>query len=333
MKKIRKGNDIKVTWSLVKEGQPYSLEGVELSLYLKNAFGKSEITDFTISGNSVIWNFYGKDQKHVGKYTLEIVINENEVGMVTTDCVDFVYLTPETPCCEGTDDENITTETIELTSAVDLAPVVIQGEGGSGLKFSEERTIYGVYEEELTEEQRAYNIETYNKLMAGEAITANVGGVILTYAGDAIFFYQSVLLAGIEIWYQIELLEDGSVEVMEETFIILLNLDNPEEFKAVAAEMYSKFWLMFPYCRLFVTYNNVICVADEFDLETFSDFVIGFTCNNERVRVTFNTEGDILNKEIIPLGGGGGSVDPELLEAYMPLAREFSDDFNNDFAR
>jgi hypothetical protein len=32
-------------------------------------------------------------------------------------------------------------------------------------------------------------------------------------------------------------------------------------------------------------------------------------------------------------GEGGGSIDPELLEAYMPLSRDFSDDFNNDFTR
>ena len=31
--------------------------------------------------------------------------------------------------------------------------------------------------------------------------------------------------------------------------------------------------------------------------------------------------------------GGGGSVDAELLEVFIPMAREFSDDFNNDFAR
>lgn len=31
--------------------------------------------------------------------------------------------------------------------------------------------------------------------------------------------------------------------------------------------------------------------------------------------------------------GGGGSIDPELLEGYMPLVRDFSDDFNNDFTR
>ena len=26
-------------------------------------------------------------------------------------------------------------------------------------------------------------------------------------------------------------------------------------------------------------------------------------------------------------------IDPELLEGYMPLVRDFSDDFNNDFTR
>lgn len=31
--------------------------------------------------------------------------------------------------------------------------------------------------------------------------------------------------------------------------------------------------------------------------------------------------------------GGGGSIGPALLEGYMPMMREFSDDFNNDFSR
>ena len=35
----------------------------------------------------------------------------------------------------------------------------------------------------------------------------------------------------------------------------------------------------------------------------------------------------------IVIEGGGGTIDPELLEAYMPLSRDFSDDFNNDFSR
>lgn len=36
---------------------------------------------------------------------------------------------------------------------------------------------------------------------------------------------------------------------------------------------------------------------------------------------------------IMQNNGGGGSVDPELLEGFIPLSRDFSDDFNNDFAR
>lgn len=35
----------------------------------------------------------------------------------------------------------------------------------------------------------------------------------------------------------------------------------------------------------------------------------------------------------IVIEGGGGTIDPELLEGYMPLSRDFSDDFNNDFSR
>lgn len=37
-------------------------------------------------------------------------------------------------------------------------------------------------------------------------------------------------------------------------------------------------------------------------------------------------EGDLVIK-------AGGSIDPELLEGFIPLSRDFSDDFNNDFAR
>lgn len=32
-------------------------------------------------------------------------------------------------------------------------------------------------------------------------------------------------------------------------------------------------------------------------------------------------------------GSEGGSIDTELLEDFIPLCRDFSDDFNNDFAR
>lgn len=38
-------------------------------------------------------------------------------------------------------------------------------------------------------------------------------------------------------------------------------------------------------------------------------------------------------ESIMQNNGGGGSIDPKLLEGFIPLQRQFSDDFNNDFAR
>ncbi len=50
------------------------------------------------------------------------------------------------------------------------------------------------------------------------------------------------------------------------------------------------------------------------------------------VSTAITSNGDaVLTVRVIKTGGG--SIDPELLEGYMPLQRQFSDDFNNDFAR
>lgn len=130
MKKIRIGNDIAVTWAIYKDEKPYSLVGLDISLYLEHAFGRSKINSYRIIDNKVVWTFEGKEQEHTGNYSLVLVINENKEGMATTDQCDFVRLVPVTPCCEGYDDENVATETIELTSSVEFAPVVISGGGG-----------------------------------------------------------------------------------------------------------------------------------------------------------------------------------------------------------
>lgn len=123
MKDIRQGNDIKVAWSIFRQdGEPYGLEGLDVSLYLKSMFGRKELSDFTISENMVFWTFFGKDQKNSGKYSLELVINEGEDGMITTDACDFVNLVPcSCKIVNSTDDANVTIETIELSSELGLA--------------------------------------------------------------------------------------------------------------------------------------------------------------------------------------------------------------------
>lgn len=72
------------------------------------------------------------------------------------------------------------------------------------------------------------------------------------------------------------------------------------------------------------------------------DIVTAFVLVAHTEQESGNPEGDVTiqtvslesNSVLLPVGGGGGgSVDPELLEGFIPLSRDFSDDFNNDFAR
>ena len=121
MKDIRKGNDINVRWGIYAEGAPFSLEGKEISLYLRTPYGKKEVTP-VVEGNAVLWTFLGKDQKHTGKHSLELVINEDAEGMVTTDACDFVNLVSCSCKVGGADEANVTTESIELTSELGFLP-------------------------------------------------------------------------------------------------------------------------------------------------------------------------------------------------------------------
>ena len=129
MKDIRIGNDIIVSWSIFAEGAPYSLEGKEVTLYLCSQFGKRRAEGYAITGNQITWTFFGKEQKHSGKYSLELVVNEDAEGMVTTDACDFVNLVNCTCKVGGADDAGVQTESIELTS--NLEYVANAGGGGS----------------------------------------------------------------------------------------------------------------------------------------------------------------------------------------------------------
>ena len=121
MKDKRQGNDLKVAWSIfMQDGEPFRLDGKDVSLYLKNMFGRKELNDFVTTGNIIQWTFYGKDQKNTGKYSLELVINEGEKGMITTDKCDFVNLVSCSCKLQGGEDApNVETESIELTSTLE----------------------------------------------------------------------------------------------------------------------------------------------------------------------------------------------------------------------
>ena len=82
-----------------------------------------------MKGNQIHWTFYGKDQKTTGRYSLILVGNENEKGMITTDTCDFVNVVSCSCKVKNSEDStNVETETIELTSNLDY----VAGTGGGG---------------------------------------------------------------------------------------------------------------------------------------------------------------------------------------------------------
>lgn len=125
MKRKRKGNDIKITWTFLQDGLPYIIDKEKSKLLLHTPFGIITISEYSVSENVLTWTFLGKNQKMPGKYSLTLSVNEGEEGMITTDSCDFVHLV-NCSCQEGgNDNNNVKTESIELTSNISV------GGGGS----------------------------------------------------------------------------------------------------------------------------------------------------------------------------------------------------------
>lgn len=108
MEKIRKGNDIEVQWAIytgfgINEA-PYDLTGRNLTLYLRNQFGRQEVYEYTIDKHIIRFMYWGKDQKQTGTYSIELVENEGREGMHTVDECDAFTLVNHS-CQTGGDSE------------------------------------------------------------------------------------------------------------------------------------------------------------------------------------------------------------------------------------
>ena len=210
MKSVRIGNDIHIQWSLLNEGEQFFLEEKDVTIYQSCKYETRKITDFSVSGSTVTWTFFGKEQKYTGTYSVQLVINEGKENMVTTDVRKFVNITPH--CCDvdDSDEQDFVVESVHLQTEVNFVSMMV--------------------DDELSEE-------------SGNAIANRA-------VANALKEKQDALVSG-------------------------------ENIKTINGQS-----------------------------------LLG--------------KGNI---EIQGGGSGGGSIDPELLEDYLPMAREFSDDFNNDFAR
>lgn len=194
----------------------------------------------------------------------EIVTLEGYAEEVVNDLENNIKTNPS---------EYVKLKTINGKSLYGSGNIVIEGgEGGSGLQYAIERTVYptwikmdleGILSEdiaiEISDEERAYNIETGSMAHTNEP-------VFISYLGC--FFAQTTVNYNTETgsW------ADAIFNTVHEVDGLLYSLS-------------------------MIVYAN----------------------------------GDV-NFEVEKIQTGGG-VDPELLEGYMPMMRDFSDDFNNDFAR
>lgn len=196
------------------------------------------------------------------------------------------------------------------------------GDGGAGLKYSEERMLYGI-DGELTDEQRAYNVETYNKAMAGEPISANINGALLeAMTSEGVWFVYVDFFGPVLLFTEFSLLPDGSVEVTDAVNFAIIDLDNLVQAKSDIAYMISTYGFCYELLRILVSYKGTISTVDETKYTFGGTHEMWFNHGNERVRLVHTQEGDIISIESTPLGGGG----VELLEIRYKYGEELTDE-------
>lgn len=145
-KRFRIGNDIRIEWTLIdKEGQPY-VPAPGSRVVLCSGINTKEIEDYSVDGNTVKFVFYGKDQCWAGCYSLLIVEHKGERDMVTFDVPSVFHLVHHSWQTGGEDSDRIKTETVTLTSAVEI-PGIPGPPGKSAYQIAVDNGFIGTEEE------------------------------------------------------------------------------------------------------------------------------------------------------------------------------------------
>lgn len=139
--KVRIGKDFTIRWTLTtSEGNPYQINKEAAILRVYSPYGAKDAAGFNVAGNVIEWVFKGKEQKHLGDYTIELVENNGKDGMLSVDSVDAFTLVAHTEQESLNAEGAVEVQTIELTSQVALAPVVTQGESYDDTELRNEIT-------------------------------------------------------------------------------------------------------------------------------------------------------------------------------------------------
>ncbi len=131
MENIRIGNDINIEWTIFRDGEPESLDGKNISVFMTNGYRKVVVKDPNIRDNVIQFTYLGKDQEHNGVYTLTLIENKGEEGMYTVDACEAFRLVPRS-CAVGGNAGcgNIKVNTVRLTGDIKV-PVAGSGSGTS----------------------------------------------------------------------------------------------------------------------------------------------------------------------------------------------------------
>lgn len=127
--KIRIGKDFTVLWNIYKRENgvktPYMLAAGKENYVLRlwTPYGKQDITRFDIDENTIQFDFLGKDQKHLGNYSLELVERKNAIGMVTVDTAGFTLVAYSRYETDG-GDSDVVIQDVKLESELGLTPMV-----------------------------------------------------------------------------------------------------------------------------------------------------------------------------------------------------------------
>lgn len=124
MESIRIGNDINIEWSILRNGDPETLEGKDLRVVMTNGCRKMEVKDLHFRDNVIRFTYLGKDQDYNGVYTLTLIENKGKEGMYTVDACDAFRLIPRSCSVSGdTGCGSVKVTTVRLTGDISVPAV------------------------------------------------------------------------------------------------------------------------------------------------------------------------------------------------------------------
>ena len=126
MEMQRAGNPLRIYWNFnLRTAEDnvdvFPLEGKPLRLTLITPRGKKELTDYTVEGSVITWDFTSDYQKAYGDYSLMLeVLSPSGKVLMTADQCDFARITDKTCFSKSA----ISSDTITLTSELTVVRIM-----------------------------------------------------------------------------------------------------------------------------------------------------------------------------------------------------------------